>query len=545
MVIKINRLQKYFFNGLLLSAAAIAMRTVAVGFNVYVSSRLGAEGMGLLNLTSSVYGFAITLATSGINLAVVRLVSSALPYENDSYFDKKADRRVKKIMTNALLYCLFFSLLASLILFTGSDNICVYILGDKRAALSLKILSFTLLPISLSSALNGYFCAVRRVYKNVIVQLLEQGVKIFVVSSLLLLIAPNGVEHACSSVIVGGAISEAFSLIISALLYFFDRRIHKKNDCDFPEKADTCRGFYIKKPKNVKKESVFGVAFPVAVGAYARSALLTIEHLAIPWGLKMSGSSSANALASYGILHGMVFPLLLFPSSVLGAFSSLLVPELSSAKEQGDYKRISSIVSRVFYFSLLFSVGVAGIFVCFSHEIGAFVYSSQEAGDFIRMLSPLIPLMYLDGAVDSMLKGLGEQMYTMRVNILDSLISVLLILALLPAFGVEGYITVIFLMELFNTSFSILRLLNVTKLKTPVFKWVIKPLLSIVFSTVISRIIFSIDSVYSFLVFYIDNKYITFFEIFVSLALYLAFAKISGSVSKKDFYFAKGLFGKA
>ena len=105
MVIKINRAKKYIFNGLLLSLAAIAMRGVAVAFNIFVTSRVGAEGMGLLNLTQTVYGFSITLATSGINLAVVRLVSRALPYGNERYFDKKSDRRVHKIMKNAIFYC--------------------------------------------------------------------------------------------------------------------------------------------------------------------------------------------------------------------------------------------------------------------------------------------------------------------------------------------------------------------------------------------------------------------------------------------------------
>ena len=130
MVIKINRLQKYLFNGLILSIAAIIMRGVAVSFNVFVTSRVGAEGMGLLNLTQSVYGFAITLATSGINLAVVRLVSGALPYGNEGYFDKKSDRRVRKIMVSALFYCLFFSLLSSVLLYCGAEVIGTHALGD-------------------------------------------------------------------------------------------------------------------------------------------------------------------------------------------------------------------------------------------------------------------------------------------------------------------------------------------------------------------------------------------------------------------------------
>lgn len=534
---------------------AILIRAVSVSFNVFISSRVGAEGMGLLNLTSTVYGFAITLATSGINLAVVRLVSNALPYGNESYFDKKADRRVRKIMRNAILYCLFFSVLSSLLLFTLSGVLGKYALGDTRTISSLKILAFTLVPISVSSALNGYFNAVRRVYKGVIVQLCEQATKISVVSALLILIAPGGLEYACVAVVAGGAISEAACVIVSLCLFVFDRKIHKnpkfkkqeikkEGDVSFFNIKSVCKGSFIKaKSDGAEKEkcSVIKIALPVAVSTYVRSALLTIEHLAIPWGLKKSGASASVALSSYGVLHGMVFPLLLFPSAVLGAFSSLLIPELSSAKEKGDTERIKHIATRVFYFALLFAIGVSGIFVCFSYELGILIYKNKEASDFIRMLAPLIPLMYLDTAVDAMLKGLGEQLYTMRVNIADAFLSVILVVTLLPNMGIQGYVVVVFLMELFNTSLSIIKLLSITGIKASIGKWVAKPLLAVILSTVLTRLIFNSQLFYSFLIKFTGALPVCIFEITLSALLYLLLSRLLGSISRDEINFARGL----
>ena len=536
------------------------MRGVAVSFNVYVSSKIGAEGMGLLNLTQTVYGFAITLATSGINLAVVRLVSNALPYGNESYFDEKSDRRVYKIMRNALFYCLFFSVLSSVLLFSFAKPLGTYALGDKRTVSSLKLLALTLVPISISSALNGYFSAVRRVYKSVIVQICEQGAKITVVSALLILIAPAGLEYACIAVVAGGAVSEAVCVVISATLYFFDRKIHKNEKFKMDTKKEilskkafgvshfdvknVSKGKFIKeteKPIEKSKISIIAIALPVAISTYVRSALLTVEHLAIPWGLKKSGASAAEALSSYGVLHGMVFPILLFPSAVLSSFSSLLIPELSSAKEKGDTRRIKHIVSRVFYFSLLFSIGVSGIFVCFSSELGYVLYNSSEAGEFIRLLSPLIPLMYLDNSVDAMLKGLGEQLYTMRVNIFDALISVILVIILLPIMGIHGYVAVIFLMELFNTSLSIIKLLTITKIKSPIVRWVFKPLASVICATFLTRLIFNSHIFYSFLVRFINGKMMCFAQIFICAILYLLLSRLFGGISKEDVKFAKGI----
>lgn len=546
-MIKINRVKKYFFNGLLLSCVALIMRTISVSFNIYVTGKIGAEGMGLLTLTGGIYGFAITFATSGINLAVVRLISSCFSDES-THFDKKADTRVRKIMQSALCYCLIFSLTASIILFISAKSIGLYILGDVRTVPSLKLLSFSLVPISISSALNGYFCGVRRVYKNVITQLFEQGAKIAVVSFLLITIAPAGLEYACVAVVGGGAISEIVSSIVSAFLYFFDRNLHSHKKSKNTGKTQKISHsvsknnvFSIKTEKIALKSSdkIIPIALPVAVSAYVRSALSTIEHLAIPWGLKKSGINSSSALASYGILHGMVIPVLLFPSAILNAFSSLLVPELSSAVSLNDEARIKSIVSRVFDMTLIFAIGVSGVFICFSSEIGVFIYKSYEASRYIKLLAPLIPLMYLDGAVDAMLKGLGKQIYTMRVNIIDSLLSVLLIVALLPSFGIKGYVTVIFVTELINTSFSILKLLNVSNVKTPVNKWIIKPIVSIFLATAFSRLIFNFD-----MFFFFSGKLLTFIEIGFTAFLYLVISRFIGSITKKDTDFLKRIAKK-
>lgn len=551
----------------MLSAAGIFMRTVSVAFNVYVSGKVGAEGMGLLTLVSSVYGFAITFATSGINIAVVRLVSSALPPDSQiCEFDKKSNASVGRIMRGAICYCLLFGFLSSFILFISANNIGIRLLNDIRTVPSLKFLSFSLIPIAVSSAINGYFCAVRRVYKNVCVQFCEQCVKIFTVTALLLTIAPSGLEYACIAVVGGGALSEGASVIINGILYLFDRKIHKKSNENYDDKKCFLSKFgaYIPEgaQKNVgfsKKESqgekggrksasfgkgfseIFSVAFPVAVGAYVRSALVTIEHLAIPWGLKRSGFNASRALASYGVLHGMVFPLLLFPSAVLGAFASLLVPELSSSQSHGETKRIKYIVSRVFSLTLLFSIGVSGIFICYSYEIGTYLYSSTEAAEFIKMLSPLIPLMYLDGAVDTMLKGLGHQLYTMRVNIADSLISILLLLIFLPNYGIQGYIAVIFITELFNTSFSIIKLLNVTGVQTPVIKWVAKPLITVVAATAVSRILFDFNVISKVLGTVITGKPLAFTEIGVTAVLYILLSALFGAISKDDIRWAKSV----
>ena len=72
----ISRKQKFFVNGIMLTAVGIAMRTAALFFNAFVSREVGAEGIGLYTIIMTVYGFAVTFATSGISLTVTSMKSS-------------------------------------------------------------------------------------------------------------------------------------------------------------------------------------------------------------------------------------------------------------------------------------------------------------------------------------------------------------------------------------------------------------------------------------------------------------------------------------
>lgn len=520
-----KRVKRYFLNALLLSLASILMQSISVSFNIYVSARVGAEAMGLLTLIFTVTGFSVTLATSGIYLAVVKMTAEAVPYETDGRISAESAMRARKILRAAILYSAFFGFLAATLLFSLSRPLAQRAIQDVRALPSLRIYAVSLPFIAVSSVFSGYFAGVRRVHKNALSKLCEQGIKVYLTSVLLILLVPSGIGYACAAVVAGGVLSEIASLIFNLALYLHDRKKFY-HPCSAPDRAADAM-----KP-------LVSIAFPVALSTYARSALLTVEHLAIPWGLRQYGASASAALASYGILHGMVFPLLLFPSAVLSSFSGLLVPEMAECHSLGQEKRIRYITERMFQVSLLFSVGVAGIFVAFSYEIGTIVYRSTEAAEHLRALAPLIPLMYLDGAVDSILKGMGEQLYSMKVNITDSLVGILMIVILLPSTGIRGYRIVIFACEALNASLSILKLLEVTKLHANPLKWLVKPLIAVILATLLSRAL--VDS-RLFASCFGSQRTLLFSAITVTSLLYLGITLLLGSFSREDLRWVRGI----
>lgn len=507
-----NRLRRFMLNGLLMAAVTVIMRSAAVAFNVYISNRIGAVAMGLFTLITTVYGFGITFATSGIGLASTRLLAEAIGDTADKSVKALSPREkaeINCILKRCILYSAIFGSIATLALYCFAEKIGVGILRDARTVRSLRLLALTLVPIALSSVLSGYFSAMRRVYKNAAMQVLGQGVKIFACIALLSALHAKDAESACVAVAAGGAMAEFVSCGVGALLFLTERRKARLSLEARERRAATRR--------------LLGNALPLAFSAYMRSALVTLEHILIPRGLEKSGATRDMSLAAYGTVGSMVFPLILFPSAVTASFAGLLIPEVAESHAVGDSRRISGIVTSVIETVLIFSIGCAGIMISFSLELGVALYpSSEAAGKYILLLSPLIPIMYLDTAVDSMLKGLGEQVYSMWVNIIDASVSVILVAVLLPIMGINGYIITVYFTEILNAALSITRLLIKSRVKTRVPTWVGRPLICIVLATKATHLMsqkIPVGNVWT--------------HIITATVLYLLFTVLSGGIKIK------------
>ena len=84
-------------------------------------------------------------------------------------------------------------------------------------------------------------------------------------------------------------------------------------------------------------------------------------------------------------------------------------------------------------------------------------------GIYIKILSLLIPFMYVDIIIDNILKGLDAQTNVMIINIFDLIISTCFIFFFVPILGIKGYIISIFISEILNLVLSLKTLLNLEK----------------------------------------------------------------------------------
>ena len=363
--------------------------------------------------------------------------------------------------------------------------------------------------LAAASGLYGYMTAARKMGRYSIIQLMEQTARIGVTVLLVSHLAPQSTRQALTLVCVGITASEMLSFSLSALSYFLDlrrRRLQKNGR----------RGLW---------RALFRIAVPDALGSYLRAGLNTLEHLLIPWGIRRAGAQSDRAFSQYGIVQGMALPILLYPSSILGVVSSLLVPEIAECKLKKNTVQVSYMIRRVMQVALIFSMATMAVMLLYAEKLSLAIYGNGDAAHFIRLLAPLIPVMYLDMTTDGMLKGLDMQLSIMKINVLDSILCVILVYFLVPVVAVEGYLITIYVAEIINFLCSFYKLGKEAGARLGLAKNVILPFFSSCAAFLAAGRLAQ----------FTENPTLSLiFSISVGLVLYYLLLRLTGGLTKED-----------
>ena len=464
-------MKKFTFikNAVIMTVTAFILRGLGVLLRVFLSKKIGAEGMGLYQIIFSVYALAATFATAGVSTAVIRVVTDEIA--------SGTKQTVLKAFKKTLGICIFWGIILSIAFYYSAEFIAKSWINDVRTIPSLKILVFALPFMSITSCIKGYFIAYRRVSIPSSAQVLEQIVRFTLIFIIIDFFIPYGIDACCTAIILGDVISEMSSCAYSYIAYQKEKKRHGNA--------------YL--AKNQKTQPVLkkalSVAGPIALNKYLNTILRTFENMLVPECLRQFSSSREKSLEQFGMLKGMAMPILFFPSSLLTAFSTLLIPEMAEAKSLGQEKKVTAIANKTLQISITLSILIAGIFIAFPYELAELIYKDLEVGFIIYALAPIVPFMYLETVVTGILQGLNQQIHSLKYNIFDSVIRISLIYLLVPQKGLNAFIVIMILSNITTSSLNIYRTLKITNTKIQWLKWIIIPLTAVFISIIAMTIL--------------------------------------------------------
>lgn len=420
---------KSLFRAVVLVAGfSVLTRFFGFIFRIYLSRELGAELLGVYQVAFSVFMVLVVLVSSGIPLAISKLTAS--------YRVSNNTRAENAVTTSALIIGLIVALVLCAVILIF-QNLIGGLFADERCMYILITLLPAVIASAVYSAFRGSLWGSRNYFSVCWTEFAEQIIRIiaFVIMANFLFVGLDGASLAGWSM--------SIACILSATLVVI---VYVKNG----KKLSSPKGYF--KP-------VLSSAVPVTGVRTASSLIQPVIAVLFPAMLVLAGYSSEQAMESYGMAMGMTFPLLFLPSTVVGALSFTLIPELSTAIAKNENEAIANRIKTSLLFAVFISAMVVPFYIGAGEQIGLFLYDNASSGIYLARAAWVMLPLGLSNITSSVLNAYNLEVKSFLNNILGGV----LLLGIVAGFS--GLMGVDALIWGFGACMTITTILNLVMLK--------------------------------------------------------------------------------
>ena len=378
------------------------MRFLGMAYKLWLAKMLSPVSLGLFQLSMSLYSVFIAPVASGLPNAVSRLSAREEACGKDQHvlFSAIEITRVLLIILGALLIVLCTPLAKIFLHSKSAYPVCLALVPAIIFGGS-------------ASVREGYLHAKGKSFLNAIFTMCEQVIKV-VAGVIIISVFARGEEVFDASLAVWAISVGAF---FSFLFLFFSVRSGKKG-------------------KSFKKEIILN-AYPPTASRLATSLLHLGTTTILPIALMMFGLSKDAALAQYGILTAMAYPVVYIPITVTGAMSVVLLPEVARTK---THKEIKKKVVRYALCAVGISAAFCILLLLFAPFVASEFYKMPEAATYMIALLPSVLCLGPAQMFSSALTGMGKVKNVFYLSVADGAIGFVLTFFLASSFGIFGFI---------------------------------------------------------------------------------------------------------
>ena len=397
-------------NASIVTGLSVAERGLGFLYRVVLSRLIGAEGLGLYQVALSLFGLFLTVGTGGIPITVSRMIAKSKA-DNNPLGERSA---VGAGLAASLLLCLP----CCLILWLFGKNM-PFLFSDTRSFDVFKILLIGLCFSSAYAVFRGYFWGNKEFLAPSILEIAEESV--MVIFGVLLLRGVSSPADGAQKAAWAVVLSYLFSFTASLLCFLF-------------------RGGKASLPKKELKP-LFVAAMPITSVRASASLVTSAVAVLLPAMLMRAGMDESEALKLFGVVSGMVFPILFIPATLIGSLSLVLVPELAEDYYRNNLERLRKNLLRGLRFAFYIACALIPFFFALGEDVGRLTFSNQTAGEMIQRSCLVLLPMSLTMISTSILNSLGFEKQSFLFFFVGAA-GLLLCILLLPSYC-GGYAYVI------------------------------------------------------------------------------------------------------
>ena len=419
---------------LLLTGAGFITKIIGFIYRIFLSQTIGAEGMGIYQLIFPIHTLCFALSVGGIQTAISRFTAARASLQDE--------QGARDIFVLSGILSTAIALIVSLILYDNASWFAVHILLEERCTSLLKLMAFSIPMGTLHSCVNGYYYAKKKMSIPAASQLLEQCARVGVSYGLFLILTEQGLSITPMLAVAGLVGGELVSMIFSLLVILWDYR-----------KAGY-RLRNLRSPGTDMKE-ILAFSFPLTCSRLLVNILHSIESVLIPGHLRLYGLDNGSALSIYGVLTGMALPLILFPSAITNAVSTVLLPSVAEQQAVGNHQAIRRAIFLSAKYCLILGFLSTAFFFFAGDFLGLVLFKNEFAATFIKTLAFICPCLYLSGTLSGILNGLGAANQSFILNTLGLGVRIAFVFFIIPEYGIQGYLWGLIVSELLVTGLSL------------------------------------------------------------------------------------------
>ncbi len=501
----------FLMNVLTIVFAQFVVKLLGFAYRMVITNvnGFGDIGNGYYNFGFQIYTLLLALSSIGIPNAISKLVAERVALD-----DFKGAMRIYKI---AIRLFFFVGLFFSCAMYFGAGFIAKYIFDTPLSVYTIKVLAPSIVFVSVSSVIRGFFAGQQNMQATNTSQVLEQLLKSTLTILIVLSMAGSKPEYMAA----GATLATTVSTLLSTIYLFGFYGLNKKN---IKNQLISSPALKLKgSGRNIAK-IILLVSIPISLGSIVATLNRLIDIVTVVRGVKLALASQFNnvsALADEAVrLSGILSKtdvLINLPLALNIAFSTVLVPTVAGALAVNDVKTAQNKVS----FSLLISTVIAlpctiGYMVL-ANPIFQTIYPNASDGAVIfTIVAPTVFFSAMAQTTYGSLQGMGK-IFTPAISVLCGGLAKLIINVILipiPQINIYGAaIGSIFCQGIaFLVSFGVLR--KNLKIKLSFARYFLKPFIAAV---IMGGAVFVSHKV----LMYFGNALATLGGIFVGVIIYL------------------------
>ncbi len=452
---------------LLLTSAGIIAKLIGFFYRIYISNIIGAQGMGLYQLTFSCLGIVYAICMVGIQTAI-------------SKYTAQSPKNMHYLYAGLTLSVVPGCVIA-VILYLNSDYISSYLLLNSQCSELVRMLALSVPFTCIHCCINGYYYGRKEIAFPAITEIIEQLVKLIFIILITSYMNQHNINITAIIAIYAIIISEGVSALISCICINIKKIKLKKELIN----------------SSIKKciKDIFVLSFPLSLSRILMHLLSSGESILIPAQLQLAGLNSHEAMSIFGIMSAMALTLILFPTTITNAVCVLLLPSVSHAKASNDHNAISRYISLSIKLSIICGIYFTAIFILYGSKLGALVFNEPLVAPMVSALSWLCPFMYIASTLGSILNGMSKTKETCIQNCIGLVIRILFVIFAVPQFGISGYMSGLLISQILVCFMHIYSCHRLYPLSFNPYQAIIKPLLLMIIAAGTSLLLYKIIAV--------------------------------------------------